>query len=90
MEIDVAAGDQGTRQTLNLQAGEIAVSAVFAAGGEPLKRGVQYDVFLAAKDGDGNGPVTASDEYHDPPRFQLPRAATTSRLPTALRLPVQR
>ena len=73
MEIDVLAGDQPTQQTLDLKAGVLALSAVLTAGGQPLKRGVQYDVFEAAKDAEGKRkPVTSSDEHNDPPRFPLP------------------
>ena len=73
MEIDVLAGDQPTLQTLDLRAGVLAVSAVLTAGGQPLKLGVQYDVFEAAKDAEGKRkPVTSSSEHYDPPHFPLP------------------
>ena len=75
MEIDVLAGDQPTLQTLDLKAGVLAVTAVLTAGAEPLKRGVQYDVFEATKDAEGKRkPVTSRSEHYDPPRFPLPAA----------------
>lgn len=72
-EVDVPAGDAVTRQTLDLRAGILSLSTVLAAGGEPLTRGVRYDVFEAAKDAEGRRKrVTSSEWYQDPPRFPLP------------------
>ena len=72
-EVTVTAGDEPVRQTLNFQAGILGLSSVPAAGGKPLTSGVRYDVYEAAKDGDGNRkPVTASPAHDGPPRFPLP------------------
>ena len=72
-ELDVAAGDQPTRQTLDLRAGILRLSSVLAAGGTPLPSGVLYAVYEAAKDADGNRkPVTGSPAHYGPPQFPLP------------------
>jgi TIR domain len=72
-EIDVPAGDEPIRQTLNLNAGILSLSSVLAAGGKPLPTGVSYEVYEAAKDADGNRKrVTDSPDYKGPPRFPLP------------------
>jgi hypothetical protein len=72
-EIDVTAGDEPTRQTLNLNAGILSLTSVLAAGGKPLSIGVVYQVYEAAKDADGNRKrVTNSPDYKGPPRFPLP------------------
>lgn len=71
-ELDVAAGEV-MPQTLDLRAGILSLSAVPAAGGEPLTRGVRYDVYEAAKDVEGNRKrVTFSEPFQDPPRIPLP------------------
>ena len=71
-DVEVAAAKM-TLQTLNLRAGLLILSAVRATGAEPLKRGVQYDVFEAAKDAEGKRKaVTSSSEHYGPPRFALP------------------
>ena len=72
-EVSVSAGDQLQQSVLALNAGLVDLAAVPIGGGEPLARGVRYDVFELAKDAEGNPkPVTSSDEFHDPPRFPLP------------------
>lgn len=41
--------------------------------GEPLARGVTYELYTAARDAEGNRKrVTRSDEIYGPPRFPLP------------------
>ena len=73
MEIDVVAGNQRTRQTLDLRAGVIAVSAGPPAGGQPLKLGVRYDMLEAAEDAEGKRKaVTSGSEGYGPPRFVQP------------------
>ena len=72
-EVGVTAGDEPTRQILNLRAGVLSLTSVLAAGGKPLPTGVRYDVYEAAKDADGNRErVTNSSELYGPPRFPLP------------------
>jgi Ca-activated chloride channel family protein len=53
MDIEVAAGDEAIRRTLNLQAGILRLSAVLAAGGKPLEKDVRFDVYEAAAGPDG-------------------------------------
>ena len=77
-EIDVLAGDQPTRQTLDLRAGVLAVSAVLTVGAQPLALGVQYDVFEAAKDAEGNASRSRPAVRITPHRvFRCLRDATT-------------
>jgi hypothetical protein len=72
-EVDVTAGDQPLRQTLDLKAGILSLASVLASGGKPLETGVRYDVYEAAKDAEGKRkPVTYSSEAYGPPRFPLP------------------
>ncbi|HMF99571.1 MAG TPA: TIR domain-containing protein [Vicinamibacterales bacterium] len=72
-EVEVAAGDEPTRQLLDLRAGILSLTTVLAAGGTPLQRGVRYEVDDSAKDADGNRKrVAFSDTYEGPPRFPLP------------------
>jgi len=60
-------------RTLNLRAGILRVNTVLAEGSEPLARGVDYTVYAAARDAEGNRKrITGSNEYSDPPRFPLP------------------
>jgi hypothetical protein len=62
-----------TLQTLNLRAGVLSLSSILAAGSAPLKTGVSYEVYEAAKDAEGNRKlVVGSPNYQGPPRFPLP------------------
>ena len=82
MDVDVAAGDNPSRQTLDLRAGILNLSAVSTPGSEPLARGVRYAVHEAAEDSDGKRKQVASSERHEgPPRFVLPagRYSVTAR-----------
>jgi len=72
-EVGVTAGDEPTRQMLDLRAGVLSLSAVLSAGGNPLPTGVEYEVYEAAKHADGNRKlVTSSPAHGAPPRFPLP------------------
>ena len=72
-EVSITAGDEPTRQILDLRAGVLSLTSVLSAGGTPLPSGVGYDVYEAAKDADGNRkPVTKSGAYYGPPQFPLP------------------
>jgi hypothetical protein len=53
MDVDVPAGDDNVQRLLNLNAGILRLSAVLAAGGKPLEKGVRFDVHEAAVDADG-------------------------------------
>ncbi len=54
-------------------AGVLRLAAVLADGGEPLERGVAYEVYTAARDAAGNRKrVTGSGEHAGPPWFSLP------------------
>ncbi len=72
LAIDIAAGGV-VRQALNLHAGILAVTSA-GANGQRLERGVDYVVYEAAKDVEGNRKrVAGSPGYEGPPRFPLPR-----------------
>jgi hypothetical protein len=63
-----------TELALNLRAGILRLTAVLAAGGEALARGVDYAVYAAAaRDAEGNRKrITESSGLYGPPRFPLP------------------
>jgi hypothetical protein len=70
MDVDVAAGEVKP-QVLNLHAGILAVTGI-GANGQPLAKGVNYVVYEAATDVEGNRRrVTSSPSYDPPPRFPL-------------------
>ena len=61
-----------SRETLNLRAGILRLTAVSSAGGEAIAQGVAYAVYNAARDTEGNRKlVTESSQYAAPPRFPL-------------------
>ena len=70
MDVDVAAGDDNVQRTLNLNAGILRLSAVLAAGGKPLEKGVRFDVHEAAVDAEGKRKPVVSDTGGQP-RFPL-------------------
>ena len=70
-EVEVAPASV-LRETLNLRAGILRLTAVSSAGGEALAQGVAYEVYNAARDSEGNRKlVTESSQYSAPPRFPL-------------------
>ena len=70
MDVDVAAGDDNVQRTLNLNAGILRLTAVLAAGGKPLEKGVRFDVHEAAVDAEGKRKPVVSDTGGQP-RFPL-------------------
>ena len=55
------------------EASGLRLTAVLAAGSEPLTRGVSYEVYTAERDAAGERRlVIGSSQYADPPRFPLP------------------
>jgi hypothetical protein len=72
-EVSVTEGDEPIRQVLDLRAGVLRLRSVLSAGGTPLPRGVQYDVYESTKDADGiRKRVVQSDAVYGPPQFPLP------------------
>jgi hypothetical protein len=72
VDVALAAGEKKP-VVLNLHAGTLALSST-GPDGQPLARGVSYDVFEASQDAEGaRKRVTTSAAYAPPPRFQLPR-----------------
>ena len=70
-EIDIAEGEVKPL-SLDLHAGVLRLSTVLNDGGTPLPKGVNYAVFDAAKDAEGNSKrITSSPSYDGPPRFPL-------------------
>ena len=62
-----------TQQIVNLRAGILRLTAVLADGGEPLARGVAYEVYTAARDAEGNRKrVTGSDDILRSPTVPAP------------------
>jgi hypothetical protein len=71
-DIEVAPG-QTVIRALELNAGVLSLSTILGAGTEPLMSGVEYEVFDATKDPEGNRKhIAGSSRYEDPPRFPLP------------------
>jgi phage baseplate assembly protein gpV len=69
-EVEVTAAEV-TRQALNLRAGILSLSSVLATGEKPLRSGVRYTVYEAAKEADGNRKRVTYDDG-GPVRFPLP------------------
>ena len=71
-ELDVPAQTL-VQQTLNLHAGILRPTARLSPATPALESGVEYDVFDAAQDAEGNRKrVTRSAAYAGPPRFVVP------------------
>ena len=61
IDVEVPAGDEDVRRELNLQAGVLRLSAVLADEGEPLQKGVRFEVYKTAIDADGHRESVAWD-----------------------------
>ena len=72
LEVEISPGGL-TEQIVNLRAGILRLTAILADGGEPLPRGVAYEVYTAARDPVGNRKrITGSNENSGPAQFALP------------------
>jgi hypothetical protein len=68
-----AAISQPTPTRAPAEASGLRLTAVLAAGSEPLTQGVAYQVYANERDADGNRKlVTESNQYAPPPSFPLP------------------
>ena len=68
-----AATSQPAPTRASAEASGLRLTAVLAAGTEPLMQGVAYQVYTNERDSDGNRKlVTESNQYAPPPSFRLP------------------
>ena len=70
-EFTVASADEAKKHILVLNAGLLALKATFAEGGDPIKKGMRWDVYAPEKDTDGKR-RHINGNYNRTPLFRLP------------------